>query len=187
MNKDIKKMCSIVEEEIEKIAGKGLSTANIDVAYKLIDMYANLKTMEYHDFKREYYEEEMGGYNEGGYGDDGSYGARRRRNSRGRYMADEYGARSGRGSQGGERGGIRGGYGNYGAYGADDTYGRYQASKQSYRAGGKSPECKERLVDTLEEYMEEFQAQMEEMLKDADCREERETINRYLSKIKSIA
>ena len=189
--KDMKKMCSIVEEEIEKIAGKGLTTANIDIAYKLIDMYANLKTMEYHEFKREYYEGEMeDGYGRGdSYGTDGGYGARRRRDSRGRYMADDMrtGDRYGRDARGGTR---------YGGYGADDegamregdsTYGRYRASKQAYRANGKTPECRERLMDTLEEYMENFQTQMEEMLRDADCREERETINRYLNKIKSIA
>ena len=41
-------------------------------------------------------------------------------------------------------------------------------------------------MSTLEDYMDDFSAQMEEMLRDADCREERETIKRYLDKIKAI-
>lgn len=41
-------------------------------------------------------------------------------------------------------------------------------------------------MNTLEEYMDDFSAQMEEMLRDSDCREERDTIKRYLDKIKAI-
>ena len=59
-------------------------------------------------------------------------------------------------------------------------------SKESYRSN-KTPECKERLMNTLEEYMEDFSNQMEEMMRDSDCQEERATIKRYIDKIKNIA
>ena len=65
------------------------------------------------------------------------------------------------------------------------NYDRYMDSKESYRAE-KSPECKQRLMDTLEEYMGEFSEQLEEMLKDSDCREEKEIITRYLKKLQAM-
>lgn len=40
------KMCEVVESEICKIAEKGLTTSNLETAYKLIDMYKDLKTVE---------------------------------------------------------------------------------------------------------------------------------------------
>ena len=40
------KMLEVVCEEIDKIAEKGLTTGNLDTAYKLIDMYKDLKTVE---------------------------------------------------------------------------------------------------------------------------------------------
>lgn len=47
------KMLEIVCEEMEKIADKGLTTGNLDTAYKLVDMYKDLKTVEGMD---EYYD-----------------------------------------------------------------------------------------------------------------------------------
>lgn len=40
------KMMDVVCEEIDKIADKGLTTGNLDTAFKLIDMYKDLKTVE---------------------------------------------------------------------------------------------------------------------------------------------
>ena len=42
-------------------------------------------------------------------------------------------------------------------------------------------------MDNLEQYMDDFTQQMEEMLRDSDCQEERATIKRYIEKIKNIA
>jgi hypothetical protein len=40
------KMLDVICEEIDKIADKGLTTGNLDTAFKLIDMYKDLKTVE---------------------------------------------------------------------------------------------------------------------------------------------
>jgi len=40
------KMLDVICEEIDKIAEKGLTTQNLETAYKLIDMYKDLKTVE---------------------------------------------------------------------------------------------------------------------------------------------
>jgi hypothetical protein len=43
---DFMRMCDTIETEINKIAEKGLTSSNIEIAYKLIDMYKDLKTVE---------------------------------------------------------------------------------------------------------------------------------------------
>ena len=83
---------------------------------------------------------------------------------------------------------VRGHYSRDDGYSLDgrgNHYDRYMDSKQSYRSS-KTPECKERLMRTLEDYMDDFSNQMEEMLRDSDCVEERTTIRRYLDKLKNI-
>lgn len=40
------KMMNVICDEIDKIADKGITTANIDALYKLIDMYKDLKTVD---------------------------------------------------------------------------------------------------------------------------------------------
>lgn len=187
----MKRLCEIIEEELHKIAEKGLNTGNLETAYKLIDMYKDLKNTEYWEQKGEYYmavlDEMQGGYSE-----------TRRRDSMGRYsrtdgrmMSDYDRDSSYRGRRGGEhyvRGHYsRDGYSRDGGMdGYSGNYDRYMDSKQSYRTS-KSPECKQRLMDTLETYMDDFSRQMEDMLRDSDCQEERATIKRYLDKIKNIA
>lgn len=63
------KMLEVICEEIDKIAEKGLTTQNLENAYKLIDMYKDLKTVE--------------GMEE--YSEDDYSGRGRRRDSMGRY------------------------------------------------------------------------------------------------------
>lgn len=193
--KSMEKFCRNVEEELSKIAEKGLNTGNLDTAYKLIDMYKDLKNTEYWDVKTEYYitvlEEMNGGYSQNGMENDHSMRRGQKRDSRGRYsrdggnsydMGESYARRPGREYQ---KNGYSGNYSmNDGGYSMN--YDRYMDSKQSYRAN-KSSDCKQRLMQTLEDYMEEFSEQMEEMMRDSDCQEERATIKRYLDKIKNIA
>ena len=49
--RDIKDLCAIIEDEIGKIAEKGLNTGNLETAYKLIDMYKDIKNTDYWDKK----------------------------------------------------------------------------------------------------------------------------------------
>lgn len=138
---EMQRMLSEVANEAEKIAEKGLTTANIDAACKLVDMWYKLKKMD-------------------GYSQSDSYG-----NSYG----DSYGRHY-----------VRGHYSR-----DNDRYNEYMDSKRSYR-NTHSGDCKAKMVDTLEMYMDDFTKQMEELARDADCQEERDTINRYINKIKRI-
>lgn len=190
--RDVDQMMRRVCEEIDRIAEKGLTTANLETAYKLVDMYKDLKNTEYWETKTRYYETvlesmEDGYSQDGGYmmGEDG-YSGRRRRDSMGRYSSD-----GGQNDSSYDRGSsYRRGYSrNRGGYSGNDgneTYDRYMQNKQSYRSD-KSPECKQRLMDALDEHMDKFTKQMEEMLRDSDCAEERSTIRHYLDKIKNMA
>ena len=168
----MEKLMQHICDELDKIAEKGFNQGNLDTAYKLVDMYKDLKEAEAMDSG---YSSAMGEYSE------------RRRDSRGRYSRD------GGSYDGGSSYARRNeNYGRYSREGysrndgyAEDRYGRYMDSKASYRTT-KSPECKQRLMNTLEEYMDDFSQQMEEMLRDSDCVEERSTIKRYLEKIKNL-
>lgn len=198
------KLCKIIEEELGKISEKGLNTGNLETAYKLIDMYKDLKNTEYWETKGEYYmavlEEMNGGYSQENHSLNGYSERDRKRDSMGRYSRDGNGYSrnsydSGDNYNGdsfarGGRGYVSRGYSrdsrNYSGNGYSGYYDDYMDAKHSYRSG-KTPECKQRLMDNLEHYMDEFTQQMEEMLRDSDCQEERSTIKKYIEKIKNIA
>lgn len=206
MMKDMEKLCKIIEEELKKISEKGLTTSNLETAYKLVDMYKDLKNTEYWEQKGEYYmavlEEMEGGgessyMREGGYSrEGGEYSERRRRDSRGRYMRDggqyeesQYSER--RGGRGGNNRG-RNQYSREGGYSRNDGYSRegemferYMNDKQMYRANG-GQDGKQRLMESLEEYMDEFTEKVKEMSRDADTPEERELINKFMKKLQNM-
>lgn len=64
----IKDLCARIEDELSKIADNGLTTGNLDMTYKLIDMYKDIKNTQYWDKKVEYYntvlDEMRSGYND---------------------------------------------------------------------------------------------------------------------------
>lgn len=66
--RDIKDLCARIEDELSKIADNGLNTGNLEMTYKLIDMYKDIKNTQYWDKKVEYYnavlDEMRGGYND---------------------------------------------------------------------------------------------------------------------------
>lgn len=65
--RDMERLLEKICEELDKIAEKGLNTGNLETAYKLIDMYKDLKNTEYWEVKEAYYMEDMGilgGYSE---------------------------------------------------------------------------------------------------------------------------
>ena len=191
----MKKLCELIESELSKIAEKGLTTSNLETAYKLVDMYKDLKNTEYWETKGEYYDtvlmEMQGGYSERDYPmmeDD--YAMRgRKRDRMGRYsredgMGGQSYARDGRrGNQGRNQYSRMGDYSsNVGGY---STYDRYMDSKQSYRSD-KSADGKQRLMDSLEDYMDDFTEKIKEMHRDADTPEEREMISKFMSKLQNI-
>ena len=180
------KLMQNIKDELDKIAEKGLNTGNLETAYKLIDMLKDMENVEYWKCKEEYYntvQEQM----EGGYSQAGDYSQRRNRDSMGRYSrADGMMPDYDRGSSYARRGEhyVRGHYSRANGAG-NDSYSEYMDSKQSYR-NGKSEDCKRRMLAALEEHMDALTEELGEMSKDADCREERETISRYIDKLRKM-
>ena len=189
----MEKLCKVIEQELEKIAEKGLTTSNLETAYKLVDMYKDIKNTEYWETKGEYYDtvlmEMQGGYSEGNYSmmeDDYSMRGRKR-DRMGRYSRED-----GMGGQSYARGGRRDNRGRYsreGGYSQNDggysMYDRYMDSKQSYRSN-QSMDGKQRLMDSLEEYMDDFTEKIKEMARDSDFPEEKEMINKFIGKLQNI-
>lgn len=194
----MKKLCELIESELGKIAEKGLTTSNLETAYKLVDMYKDLKNTEYWETKGEYYDtvlmEMQGGYSERDYSmmaDDYSMRGRKR-DSRGRYSRDdgmsyEGGQSYARGRGGNNRG--RNQYSRDGGYSQNDggysMYDRYMDAKQSYRSN-QSMDGKQKLMESLEDYMDDFTEKIKEMSRDADSAEERELINKFMTKLQNI-
>ena len=191
----MQKLCKIIEQELGKIAEKGLTTSNLETAYKLVDMYKDIKNTEYWETKGEYYDtvlmEMQGGYSERDYSMmDDDYSMRgRKRDRMGRYSRDDgmggqsYARDGRRGNQGRNQYSRMGDYSsNVGGY---STYDRYMDSKQSYR-NDQSMDGKQRLMDSLEEYMDDFTEKIKEMHRDADTPEEREMISKFMTKLQNI-
>lgn len=57
--------------------------------------------------------------------------------------------------------------------------------KQSYRSG-KSEDCKRKMLAALEEHLDELTTEMSDMSKDAECREERDLVKRYVEKLRDM-
>lgn len=175
------KLMQNIREELDKIAEKGLNTGNLETAYKLIDMLKDMENVEYWKCKEGYYNavlDEMEG---------GEYSERRHRDSMGRYsradgwMMPDYDNGTSYVRRGEHY--VRGHYSR--SNGGKDPYDDYMDSKQSYRSG-KSEDCKRRMLAALEEHMDALTEELGEMSKDADCREERETISRYIDKLRKM-
>ena len=188
----MKKLCELIESELHKIAEKGLTTSNLETAYKLVDMYKDLKNTEYWETKGEYYmtvlDEMQGGYSENYAMMDDDYSMRgRKRDRMGRYSRDDgMGGQSmarGRDGRGGNRG--RNQYSREGGYSMNDGYSMYMDAKQSYRTN-QSMDGKQRLMDSLEDYMDDFTEKIKEMHRDADTPEEREMISKFMNKLQNI-
>ena len=190
----MKKLCELIESELSKIAEKGLTTSNLETAYKLVDMYKDIKNTEYWETKGEYYDtvlmEMQGGYSERDYAmmeDDYSMRGRKR-DRMGRYSRED-----GMGGQSYARG--RGGRDNRGRYSRDggysmndggySMYDRYMDAKQSYRSN-QSMDGKQKLMESLEDYMDDFTEKIKEMYRDSETGEERELIGKFMSKLQNI-
>ena len=179
------KLMQNIKDELDKIAEKGLNTGNLETAYKLIDMLKDMENVEYWKCKEGYYDAVLAEM-EGGYSQEG-YSQARNRDSMGRYSRDGMmpnydNDNSYRGTRGKHY--VRGHYSRSNGMN-DDTYEKYMKQKNSYRSG-KDMDCKQRMLAALEEHMDALTGELEEMSRDADCREEKETLGRYIRKLQDI-
>lgn len=172
------KLMQNIKEELDRIAEKGLNTSNLETAYKLIDMLKDMENVEYWKCKEEYYDAVLAEM-------DGGYSEARKRDNMGRYSRDGMmpnydNDNSYRGTRGKHY--VRGHY----SRGRDmDTYNEYMDKKHSYRAG-KDMDCKQKMLAALEEHMDALTEELEGMSRDADCREERDTMKRYIDKLRDM-
>lgn len=74
---------------------------------------------------------------------------------------------------------------NYSRSDGRDTYSDYMTQKQNYRSG-KSEDCKRKMLAALEEHLDELTTEMSDMSKDAECREERDLVKRYVEKLRNM-
>ena len=169
----MEKLKELVEKELKSMEESGIDSSNIDVIYKLVDIHKDIANEEYWEAKKGAldmrYRVEYEGYEEG-------YG-RRRRDSRGRYMA-------------GGRGGRGGNYGHYMPY--PEMYmermmdgmegymeGREEYNRGNYNGKGQS-------VESLEKMLEGIVAFVEEIQQDPEQHEEKEVVNHYIRKLKEM-
>lgn len=150
------KMLEVVCEEIDKIAEKGLTTGNLDTAYKLIDMYKDLKTVEGMD---DYYNDDRYSQARGR--------MRAKRDSMGRYSRRYEDGNS------------------YNDDGADYSERRYMDSKRMYR-NDHSMASKQTMIADLEDFMSEMHGKLKELKRDADTPEERDTIDKYIKMLERM-
>ena len=184
----MKKFCEMIEMELGKIADKGLTTSNLDAAYKLVDMYKDLKNTDYWETKGEYYDtvlmEMQGGYShtDGRMMEDDYSMRGRKRDKMGRYSREDGMMRDGQSMARGHGSRGRGYSMNDGGY---SMYDRYMDAKQSYRSN-QSMDGKQKLMESLEDYMDDFTEKIKEMYRDSETGEERELIGKFMSKLQNI-
>lgn len=162
---DTYKLQEHICKELEKKGQNGLkSTQDLDTVWKLIDSYKNLLKIDMLQEAEEYSH------------DDG-YSERRRRDSRGRY------SREGGGTSYDDGSSYRNGYGRDGYSEAKE---RYMEGKHSYRAT-RSPESKREMNMSLHDCMTKLREELQEMMSNADTREERDKIKEMLREIGNLA
>lgn len=158
------KMMKAICDEIDIIADKGITMGNLDTAYKLIDMYKDLKTVD--AMEEAGYSETMA-YENYPLSMDGESMARgrgryARRDSRGRYSND----------------GMNDGMSN-----KDYADRRYSQAKMDYR---NSRAGKNDVMESLNEKMRELRNELKEMSRDSDFPEERQQIEKYIQMIDKL-
>ena len=158
-------------KELEKKAQSGIkSTADLDTVWKLIDAYKNLLKIDMLQEASEYSQD--GGYSQGGYSE------RRRRDSRGRYSRGD--------GQNSYEGGssYRRDYSRDGGY--SEAKGEYMEAKNSYRST-RSPDSKHDMNISLHNCMNKLREELQEMMSNADTREERDKIREMIQEIGHLA
>ena len=168
------------EKELKAIEEKGLTSSNLDNAYKLVEIMKGVDKIEMMqdggEYSRDGYSRDMEDYSR-----DGGYGGG---NSRDRgYSSDNYdngnSYRRGRNQRTGEYMHRP----NYSRLSGDDTdMDEYRNRKREY-SNSRDDMTKNKMLDALEDFMSGVHGMMKQMFKDADCREEREIIQNWARKI----
>ena len=168
------------EKELKAIEEKGLTSSNLDNAYKLVEIMKGVDKIEMMqdggEYSRDGYSRDMEDYSR-----DGGYGGG---NSRDRgYSRDNYdngnSYRRGRNQRTGEYMHRP----NYSRLSGDDTdMDEYRSRKMEY-SNSRDEGSKGRMLDALEDFMCGVSSMVKQICRDADCREEREIVKKYAREI----
>lgn len=168
------------EKELKAIEEKGLTSSNLDNAYKLVEIMKGVDKIEMMqdggEYSRDGYSRDMEDYSR-----DGGYGGG---NSRDRgYSRDNYdngnSYRRGRNQRTGEYMHRP----NYSRLSGDDTdMDEYRNRKREY-SNSRDEGSKGRMLDALEDFMCGVSSMVKQICRDADCREEREIVKKYAREI----
>lgn len=159
----MKELLRKVEKELENIGEKGITSSNLDTAYKLIDIYKDIK-------EACYYEDQIN--------NEDSYGARER-DSRGRYRDwDNHDYRD------------YNDYKNYPLNERDERYFNrikeglfnYNEGKNRYRDG----QSKEKMIDGVDMAMGALVNFVEYMMDNTETSQEKDVIRKHIEKLKKI-
>ncbi len=168
------------EKELKAIEEKGLTSSNLDNAYKLVEIMKGVDKIEMM--------EEGGGYSRDGYSRDmedysrdGGYGGG---NSRDRgYSRDNYDNENSYRRGRNQRNGQYMHRPNYSRLSGDDTdMDRYKEDKRQYsnsRDGGD----KERMLDSLNRLVGNFCDMVAQVYRDCDCPDERDIIVKHIDNL----
>lgn len=166
------------EKELRAIEEKGLTTSNLDNAYKLVEIVKGVDKINImqdgEQYSREGYSRDMEDYSrERGYSRDGEYSNGDNAYDRGNSYRRGRSATTGRYVH----------RPNYSRLSGDDTnMDEYRSRKMEY-SNNRDDMSKNKMLDALEDFMSGVHGMMKQMFKDADCREEREIIQNWARKI----
>lgn len=163
------------EKELKAIEEKGLTSSNLDNAYKLVEIMKGvdkIDMMQDGGYSQENYSRDMEDYSRerGGYSRNGDYSndydngnsyRRGRSATTGRYVHRP----------------------NYSRLSGDDTdMDEYRNRKREY-SNSRDEGSKGRMLDALEDFMCGVSSMVKQICRDADCREEREIVKKYAREI----
>lgn len=165
------------EKELKAIEEKGLTSSNLDNAYKLVEIMKGVDKIEMM---------QDGGYSQDGYSRDMEDYSRERGYSReGGYSNDYDNGNSYRRGRS-ERTGRYVHRPNYSRLSGDDEdMDRYRQSKREY-SNSRDEGSKNKMLDALEDFMSGVCGMMKQLTRDADCAEERQIIQSWCRKIAEI-
>ena len=170
------------EKELKAIEEKGLTSSNLDNAYKLVEIMKGVDKINMMEegggYSRDGYSRDMEDYirERGGYSRNGDY------SREGNYSNDYDNGNSYRRG----RSATTGRYvhrPNYSRLSGDDTdMDEYRSRKMEY-SNSRDEGSKGRMLDALEDFMCGVSSMVKQICRDADCREEREIVKKYAREI----
>ncbi len=166
------------EKELKAIEEKGLTSSNLDNAYKLIEIVKGVDKINMMqdggEYSRDRYSRDMEDYSRDNY-------------SRGDYSRDDY-SRDDYDNGNSYRRGRNQRTGRYmhrpnSRLSGDDTdMERYKEMKRQY-SNARDGESKEKMLCSLEDFVAGVTGMLRQIMRDASCREEREIIQRYAKEL----